>query len=254
MPRDFKDHFSSRSDDYDRYRPRYPAELFSWLVSLTPKCERAWDCATGTGQAAQGLAGYFREVIATDASAQQIRNAVAAGNVTFRVSPAEQSGIAPGSIDLVSVALALHWFDIPAFFSEAARVLKPGGVLAVWSYNLLAVSPEIDKVILHLYHDLLEDYWPPERKMVEQDYAGIDFPFEAITQPQLAMESHWQLEHLLGYLGTWSAVKRYATKTGTDPIELCHNDFVAAWGKPGARRRVSWPLTVHAGIMKTETD
>lgn len=253
MPRNFKDHFSSRSENYDRYRPQYPAELFSWLVSFVPEYGRAWDCATGTGQAAKALADHFKEVIATDASEQQIHNAEARDNISYRVAPAEDSGIETGSIDLVTVALALHWFDIPAFFNEATRVLKPGGVLAVWSYNLLTVTPEVDKVILHLYHDLLEDYWPPERKLVEQDYSGIDFPFEGIAQPQLAMETQWQLENLLGYLGTWSAVKRYTKGIGKDPIALCHDDFASAWGDPEAERQVSWPLTVHAGVLNPKT-
>lgn len=127
----FQDLFSGVASLYTRFRPRYPSALFEYLASVTPKKDVVWDCATGTGQAAVELAQHFEQVIATDASAEQIANAEQHPRVQYRVSTAEMSGLDSGSIDLITVAQALHWFDLPAFYAEAQRVLKPDGLLAV---------------------------------------------------------------------------------------------------------------------------
>ena len=164
----FKDYFSTRSDAYARYRPHYPEALFAWLAEHAPGTGLCWDCATGSGQAALALSHYFDRVIATDASSAQITSAVVAERVDYRVAPAEESGLATASMDLVMVAQALHWFDIPAFFREADRVLKEQGLLAVLSYRLLSVDPAVDEVILALNHDILDGYWPAERRLIEQ--------------------------------------------------------------------------------------
>jgi len=161
MTDSFKDHFSDASNDYRLYRPRYPSELFAYLASISPERKQAWDCATGSGQAALELSGYFSKVIATDASSTQIESARCDDKtaVCFRVASAEKSGIEANSVDLITVAQALHWFDIQAFSKEVNRVLKPGGVLAVWTYNLLQIQPEIDAQVNHLYASILNDFW-----------------------------------------------------------------------------------------------
>ena len=114
----FKDHFSAASGRYAAYRPDYPAALFEWLAGLCDRHDTAWDCATGSGQAALGLAPHFRRVVATDASAEQVRHAVAHPSIDYRVAQAEDSGLADHSVDLVTVAQAAHWFDLPRFYAE----------------------------------------------------------------------------------------------------------------------------------------
>src|SRR3954464_14207364 len=89
----FKDHFSSRAADYAAYRPTYPPELVDYLASVCPTSNLALDCGCGTGQLAVLLADRFKRVIATDASAQQIENAEPRERVTYRVAPAERSGL-----------------------------------------------------------------------------------------------------------------------------------------------------------------
>lgn len=243
----FKDHFSGHADDYTRYRPTYPAELFAWLAQQVPAHVLAWDCATGNGQAALGLAAHFEAVIATDASANQITSATAHPCVRYAVAPAEGSGIAAHSVDLITVGQALHWFDFPRFYAEAARVLKPKGVLAAWSYGLMQVSPAVDAAVWRLYEPIVGPCWPPERRYVEEQYRTLPFPLEEIAAPAFAMAAEWTLAQLTGYLGTWSAVQRYRQERGADPLALIADELAAAWGAAETLRHVRWPLFMRVG-------
>jgi len=201
----------------------------------------AWDCATGNGQAAISTARHFEKVIATDASAEQIASATQHTNVSFRVAPAETSGLANASVDLITVAQALHWFDIEAFFNEALRVLKPNGLLAVWSYEHCQAGPGCDEQIMKIF-DTVEDYWPPERALVLSHYAQIEFPMVKVDIGHFAMTANWTAKQMLGYMGTWSATQRYIRANGTDPTSLYAEDLCAVWGQK--MRKVIWPLTL----------
>lgn len=240
----FKDHFSGHSDDYQVYRPRYPAALYEFLSSLCTGHARAWDCATGTGQAAVGLADFFAEVIATDASSNQVESASKRPNISYRVAPAEQSGIEVHSVDLVTVAQAIHWFDLQRFRSEVDRVLGPGAVVAVWSYGLLTINAAIDSVVNHLYGPVLDSYWPPERKFIEEGYRNVEFDYEQLETPAFSMTTEWELSQLVGYLNTWSAVKKYIEQNQTNPVDLVYPDLLKAWGSEQEKYKASWPLTL----------
>ena len=243
----FNDHFSSSADTYRRFRPRYPVALFKHLASLCRDRNLAWDCATGSGQAAISLAPLFREVIATDASRTQIAQAPQdSDNLTYVVARVERSGLDADSVDLITVAQALHWFDIDTFSREADRVLAHQGIVGVWTYNLLSISDAIDKSVHLLYGELLQGYWPPERKMVEESYAGVDLPFTEIRCPTFEMSCEWRLADLIGYLKTWSAVRAYGSDRGSDPVDLVQNDLARAWGDAEQLRMVRWPLTTRA--------
>ena len=231
----FKDYFSDNSADYGRYRPLYPDALFDYLKEIAPSTALAWDCATGSGQAARQLARRFARVIATDASADQIRNAKPADNITYRVAPAEDAPISDASVDLITVAQALHWFDIESFFREAKRVLKADGVIVVWTYNLLTIAPDLDALINGFYKDIVGNCWPAERVMVEDGYRHISFPFRKLPCPAFRMSASWSLDELLGYLGTWSAVKLYREKTGADPLDIIRPRIAEQWAAPDRR-------------------
>lgn len=250
----FKDHFSGQAAAYTKYRPSYPAELFSWLAVLTKRHERAWDCGCGNGQAAHGLVPHYRLIIATDPSATQIEHALPHERIDYGIAPAEDSGIESGSIDLVVVAQALHWFDFGRFYDEVRRVAAPGGVLAAVTYGELRLGGEIDPLIDRFYFDVVGPYWPPERRYVDERYSTIPFPFPEIEAPEFRMEAHWSLEHLVGYLGTWSAVKEYVKEQGTDPLEALQEELRPLWGDPAALRKVTWPLTVRAGRVRPEEE
>lgn len=248
MTKTYKDHFSGHATAYQKFRPRYPDELFDYLASLVPQREQAWDCATGNGQAAVSLARHFHHVIGTDASEKQIARAIPANNVRYQVSTAENANIPDGSIDLITVAQALHWFNAELFFKEAKRVLKSRGIVAVWCYKLLTIAPEIDVVIAHLYYDIVGSEWPAERKYIENDYADITFPFAPITAPVFTMRAQWNFMELLGYLSTWSAVQCYRKVRGSDPLAHIQESLKQAWGDPDRVYPVSWRLKPKLGI------
>ncbi|WP_041974160.1 class I SAM-dependent methyltransferase [Geobacter sp. OR-1] len=250
MKTTFKDHFSGRAADYTRYRPGYPPALFAWLAGQTEHHDLAWDCGCGNGQAAIELVSLYKRVVATDPSASQIENAFPHDRISYSVAPAEASGLAAASIDLITVAQALHWFDFDRFYAEVRRVARPGGVLAAISYGEVRVEGAPDRVVSGFYHDLIGPYWPPERRYVDEHYTTIPFPFAEIEAPLFAMESSWNLEQLTGYLKTWSAVKEYERHNGHDQLALIAEELVKAWGDPYRPRIISWPLSLRVGRVE----
>ena len=242
----FADHFSKTAKDYSQFRPGYPAELFRYLSQQCHANDAVWDCATGSGQSARQLTQYFDSVFASDASYDQTRNAKQAHGLFYLVNLAEQTPFSDQSLDLITVAQALHWFDLDRFYPEVRRILKPGGLLAVWTYNLMKITPELDELIWHLYSDVLGDYWPFERKLVEGGYQDLSFPFAEKTAPAFAMASDWSFEHLLGYLSTWSAVRLFKEKHQRDPVQALASKFQSAWGHSTVLK-VNWPLSLKLG-------
>ncbi len=247
-PMRFKDHFSKLAAEYAAFRPGYPRALFDYLAQLCARRRRVWDCACGTGQASVALGDRFESVIATDASAQQVAASTPHSHVTYRVAKAESSGIEAGSVDLVTVAQALHWFDLHSFYSEVERVLVPSGVIAVWTYGVLHVDGDaVDALVHEFYHDIVGPYWPPERRWVEEGYRSLEFPFVPIAAPVFNMEEQWERDHLLGYLRSWSATGRYVTVKGVDPVAELEERLAPVWTDARAARSVTWPLALRVG-------
>jgi len=242
------DHFSSRATDYATYRPRYPAELFAYLATLPDARELAWDCATGNGQAAIPLADYFARVVATDLSGLQIANAEHHARVEYRVAPAHASGLRSRAADLVTVAQALHWFDIDAFYTEVRRVLAPGGALAVSGYGSAVIdAPALAPILSRFELEALGDYWPPGRELVGEALRSLPFPFAELRVPDFQLETHWTLTQLVGYTRSWSATGRFIEAHGYDPTPELERELRASWGSEDRRHRVWWPFVVRAG-------
>jgi SAM-dependent methyltransferase len=242
----FKDHFSSRAAGYAKFRPSYPDALFDWLQSLAPGRSLAWDAGTGNGQAARALARRFERVLATDASEQQIAHAEPHARITFCVAPAHESGLEPRTCDLVTAAQALHWFDIPAFFAEARRVLVPRGIIAVWTYGGPALDDKACDAVLQNYVREVDPYWPPERVLVETGYRTVAFPFEEIAAPALELEMMTTVDAFAGYVRTWSATERYGKELGKDPVAQLEAALRRLWPDRESRR-AHWRLSVRAG-------
>lgn len=243
----FHDYFSADSSAYAEFRPSYPDVLFEYLALLCPHRDQAWDAGTGSGQAAVALARHFESVIATDASPSQLAHAEPHPRVLYRVAAVGASGVPTSSVDLVTVAQALHWFDHARFWEEVLAVLAPQGVIAAWCYGLMRIEPAVDEVVTKFYRDRLGPWWPPERRLVDEGYRSIDFPFREITPPSFTLERVWTLRELTGYLGTWSAVRRFRDQTGEDPVASILPDLSTAWGAADRRRPVSWPISMRVG-------
>ncbi len=239
----FKDLFSRQSADYSKFRPTYPTELFEYLATLVDKRDLAWDVGTGNGQSAVMVANHFSRVVATDPSIKQIERATPNSRVIYHVGAAESSEFADHTVDLVTVAQAIHWFNHEKFFNEVRRVLKPKGVLAFWCYGGAQITPEVNAVVRKLYLDILGPYWQPERRLIEEGYRSIRVPMQEITPPDFSITADWELEHLIGYLGTWSALQSYIEKNKSNPLEAMYEQLRTAWGKISTHR-VQWELNL----------
>lgn len=241
-----KDNFSSKSSSYARFRPNYPKEVFEFLKGLQ-NSGTAWDCGTGNGQFAGEVSKYFDNVHATDISAQQLEYAVKRENIEYSIQPAEKTDFPDNYFDLITVAQAIHWFNFKAFYKEVNRVLKPNGILAVIGYSLLKSNPESDGVIFKLYNDIIGPYWDEERRYLDEQYKTIPFPFQKIETPQFEQTYQWTIDHLIGYLKTWSAVKHYEKAKGQNPVDLIKNELEAAFG---SENKVIFPILFRIGKLR----
>jgi ubiquinone/menaquinone biosynthesis C-methylase UbiE len=246
MP-NFKDHFSDASAHYAAHRPTYPRELVDELAELSPGRELALDCCCGTGQLSVLLAARFDAVVATDASAAQIEQAQPHERVTYRCAVAETSGLPDACADLITVAQGAHWLDIAAFYNEVRRVARPNAAIALICYELQTVNDAIDRIVRRFYDETIGPYWPAERRLVEEGYRTLPFPFRETRLPPLAMETSWRLADFIGYIKTWSAVKAAERALGSNPADQLEEQLRDEWGDTGTCRRVTWPLSSRVG-------
>ncbi len=241
-----KDLFSGYASGYAAFRPTYPKELYDFILSLVKEKDSAWDCATGNGQVARDLAPHFKKVMATDSSSKQIDNAIAISNIHYSVSSAERTSFTDSSFDLITVGQAIHWLEFDKFYSEVTRVSKPGAILAVWGYGLLKINPPIDERILDFYVRIIGPYWHSERKLIDQRYTTIPFPFKEIPSPEFSFSFLWTLEELEGYLNTWSSVWPFIKVNSYNPVDGLIESIRPLWKKE--KISVSFPLFVRCGI------
>ena len=246
----FKDHFSKQADGYAKARPTYPRALFVALARVAPGRVLAWDAGSGNGQAAVALAEHFAQVVATEPSAAQLAAAAPHPRVRYHQSAELAPMLADASVDLMTVAQAAHWFDRPTYYAEVRRVARPSAVVALWTYALCAITPEVDAAVYRFYDEVVGPYWPAERVHCMNGYSAFDFPFVELPFPSVTMELSWTLDELLDYLATWSAVVRYRDDKGEDPIPALRQELLASWGDPALRRHVVWPLAGRVGRVE----
>jgi ubiquinone/menaquinone biosynthesis C-methylase UbiE len=241
-----KDYFSSQSKAYAAFRPRYPEELYRFIFNHLHDRSAAWDCATGNGQVAQALAPHFKTVYATDISEKQIEHAFPAPNIHYAVGKAEHTTFSDHQFDLITVAQALHWINTEAFYKEVNRVGKPGSILAVWGYALLSVTPEVDKLFMGFYQHTVGPYWDAARRLVENGYQTIPFPFEPIPAPKFQLKVEWTMDQFAGYLSSWSATQKYIRVRGQDPVIPFTRTLQRFWN-PDEVKPVTFPIFMKVG-------
>jgi SAM-dependent methyltransferase len=175
--------------------------------------------------------------------------------VKYSVAPAEHSGLRDASIDLVTVAQALHWFDVPAFYSEVRRVSRPGSVLAIWTYPRPEfVDRALDRAFLHFYREVVGPFWPPERRHVDSNYTTLPAPpralgFEELAPPSFGLRLDWTLAQVLGYVSSWSASARFVKQKGTDPVPLLRDSLAPLWPGEGAVAALRMPLGLRVAVV-----
>jgi len=222
--------------------------LYDFIFANTSRRSVAWDCACGNGQVAKDLSPDFNLVHGTDISQKQLDNAFQANNIKYSMSPSEKSPFAEGTFDLITVGQAVHWFKIREFFAEAGRVGKSGSTIAVWGYGLLRVNGEIDEVLSDFYFNVVGPYWDPERKLIDEQYSKIQFPFARIAAPDLEFSFHWTLDELSGYLSTWSSVQKFIKERNQNPVPGVIDKLVPLWKTE--REKIVFPMFVMLGRIQ----
>lgn len=241
-----KDLFSGHAKIYSAFRPTYPDDLYEFIFRHLQKRDTAWDCATGNGQAAEYLSRYFRQVFATDISEQQLKEAPQNPVIQYSVGAAEKTIFQEDQFDLVTVGQALHWFDRDAFYNEVKRVAKPGALLAAWGYAVLSIDAILDEHLMHFYRNIVGPYWDSARKLVDEKYQTISFPFEKIPSPEFFIRVSWTLDHLAGYLETWSATQKYIKTHHTNPVTPLIDILAQHW-KKDEHKVISFPIFLRLG-------
>ncbi|GMN34236.1 hypothetical protein TIFTF001_004583 [Ficus carica] len=255
--------FDKQADMYADARPNYPMEWYAKLASLTPHHALAWDVGTGNGQAALGVAEHYAQVIGTDVSEAQLGRVMPHPRVRYLHTPLttnddEMISLIGGenSVDLVTVAQAVHWFDLPRFYSLATRLLsKPGGVMAVWCYNDVTVSPTFDPVMKR-FHDTTLPFWDGNIKYIFDGYKTLPFPFESVglgsegSPYALDIPKELSFNGFLKMVGSWSAVIT-AKSRGVDLLsEEVVKGLESAWGGPKLVRSVCYKAFMLAGKVR----
>jgi len=242
--------FEQGGQSYAAFRPKYPPELTAVLASLTDTNQLVIDVGCGSGQLTEHLATRFDKVVGIDPSHDQLMHASAHPNIQYVCASAESLPIAEGQASLITVAQAAHWFDLPRFYAQATSIGRPDGVIALISYGVLRLHDEQLQARFHSFcHQEIGPYWPPERKLVESGYADLPFPFKEIKTPPMTIELAWDRESFLGYLGTWSAVKRAAEAGESGLLTQFSNDLQKLWSDKSKLESITWPINMRLGRL-----
>lgn len=241
-----KDYFSGHSSLYATFRPSYSNDLYDFILSHVKNRRRVWDCATGNGQVATHLASHFDEVYATDISAQQLEHAIQKSNISYTVSPAENTHFPEDHFDLITVGQALHWFNREAFYNEVKRVGKNQAYLAIWGYSMLSINTQVDAIIMDFYNNIVGPFWDNARRLVEQEYSTIDFPFEDVQHNHFSIKVRWTRGQLTGYLQSWSATQQYIKAHGKNPVTEVTAALASSWNDIEVKD-ISFPVFLKLG-------
>ncbi|MEL6111288.1 MAG: class I SAM-dependent methyltransferase [Pseudomonadota bacterium] len=199
--------FGAQAANYASARPTYPAVLFDWIAGQLAHKRRVWDVATGSGQAALALTQHFDHVHASDIDADQLAVATAHPKITYHHGPAHQSGLASQSVDAITVATGLHWFEFDLFWPEVSRVAAPDALFAAWTYQLPVGDPDLNMYLLDPIMSVIDPYWSARNRQSWQGYnpSWTGMPFARVAVPAFSCALEWTPRQVLSFVKTWSA-------------------------------------------------
>jgi SAM-dependent methyltransferase len=217
----FQPRFGHAAEAFQRYRPDYPPELFERIFTAIPadRRQRAIDLGAGTGKATRALLPQFREVIAVEPDpgmAAKLKEDLPAAIV--HNTTAEDFSQQPSTVDLVTVANALHWMDAPRVFANVHSWLRPSGIFAVFDRPLPKTIPAIDAITLAE----MRGPWKPHRderlgkKYVWQDQVRAAGGFEIAGETKFSYVIPMSPADFVGFWRSTSYGSAYAL-TLSDP-------------------------------------
>jgi SAM-dependent methyltransferase len=240
--------FSKQGIGYLAARPTWPNELFTYLAELCPNRKRAWDCATGNGQVAIKLSTHFKEVFATDISADMIKLGVQRKNVIYKVGAAEKCQLPSKSVNLITGGHAAQWIDLDRFYDEVRRVAIPGAVLSLFGFRDVLVSADVDKIVSRYIHELLGPFWQEKNKdLNDSKLTNLHFPFQEIAHPEFAIRLSCLPERLLTLLDSYSAAQGFLEYHRQLPSDFIREELIEAWGGPNRLRKIQLPVHLRVG-------
>ncbi|ETO36166.1 hypothetical protein RFI_00896 [Reticulomyxa filosa] len=244
--------FEGQSELYRMYRPRYPVTLLQHLAFTlesngfpSEKRDLAVDIACGSGQVTCSLArswkdAYtskvtkeqyglnFKKVIGIDESTKQLEEATQMDNIEYRCENAYNMPFQENSVQLVTIAQGLHWFDHNKLMQQIHRILVKNGICAVLGYST-PVFLRYDKYFHPAFKTYYEEtlgsihppsdkrcYWNIDRRLLDHQYQQLSFdpPFDKKKMDRGMFYEHVHMnEHqLFGYFLTWSGYRQYMKK------------------------------------------
>jgi len=247
----FKD--AEQASYYAKYRPVYPPtvlqNILDYLASSVEEKDKrrklAVDVGCGSGQGTLPLCQHFESVIGMDTSEEQVDQArlkvvQGEGKVTFRVGVAEDlSFLEDNSVDLITVATAIHWFDVEKFCVECFRVLRAGGVLAAYSYGFGNYTLANGQDISHFndqFRSFMKEKADPQTTHVDDKYARI-FPVFENTFPHtkrddsVTLEMKYSVEGIQGFVKSLSTYRkiRATDPDKPDPVDKIRDQLMKAY-------------------------
>ncbi|QIW10391.1 class I SAM-dependent methyltransferase [Francisella sp. LA112445] len=242
---------SFNSESYQKARPSTPAEIIDYLKNNIPSYKKAWDCGTGNGQTAIKLAEFIDKIHATDISKDQISKAFKHKNIKYFESNETSSMFNDESVDLVTASQAAHWFDISKFEKECLRILKPNGIIAIWTYYRDIQINGKTEVIYQEFLNAIDSFFPEGNGLVEI-YQSINLNLPMLNAPKFEQTKQMDFDNFIEYLKSISAYAEYIKNHRKCPlIELGFYDkFRKSWGEPSTINTITWPIVFKCYIKR----
>ena len=229
-----KDHATA----YGLFRPVYPLSVSQIILSYMDSnhCsgyEQAVDVCCGSGQSTMLLSPLFKNVCGYDNSPAQISQAkskheTAEGNVTFEIGDAHFLPVESSSVDLLTCAMGWHWLAPEMFYSEAKRVLKPKGCIAVYGYNMkVRDNTLVGSLIETFVMELIQKECVNEQALgTLNEYKDLILPFSKTQRINFHLPQRVSIDQLFGFFESFSSYRAYCNKfPENDFLEILRKEF-----------------------------